>query len=54
MKDDSKDANPIGDEKPSEPQPVSSQEVRPPTLPKVKRSGITLRGDYFDDKFGRA
>ena len=56
MKDNQKDPNPIGDkvDPMKKPQPVGAQEVRPPTLPRVKKSGITLTGDFFDTKHGRA
>jgi hypothetical protein len=50
-------ANPIGDkvDPNKKPETVQSREVRPPTLPKIKKSsGITMVGDFYDDKFGRA
>lgn len=49
------DPNPIGDENPSKPSPLQARVARPQTLPEVKkRSGITMKGDYFDTPEGRA
>lgn len=50
-------ANPINDkvDPNKKPEAIQSHEVRPQTLPTVKkRSGIKIVGDYFEDKFGRA
>jgi len=52
---DPKNPSPIGDDKVSKPQPLKSQDVRPQTLPGIKkRAGFTLQGDYYDDRYGRA
>jgi hypothetical protein len=53
--DNQKNPNPIGDNYVSKPEPLKSQEVRPPTLPEIKkRAGITIQCDYYDNKFGRS
>ncbi len=50
-------ANPIGDkvDPHKKSKPVQAREERPQTLPRVKKSsGITMVGDYYDNKWGRA